>query len=195
MLNLPWRTTIVLIVATVVCVRAFYDIRQSGARAFFNEWRNDIKATLSGAVATIVSLQLIGVDIFPMRLHSSADLAVRSLGFGLACIAAIFVTWPRMIRRSTWASPATSPEIISGHMLVTRGPYRWVRHPFYGGCLIGFAAIELILADWMVFVIVPASAISRMSSLDREEEQLIATYGERYLQYCRRTWRLLPLIY
>ena len=54
------------------------------------------------------------------------------------------------------------------HTLVTHGPYRWVRHPFY---------------DCAALLVVRTRT---------EEEKLLARFGDAYRRYRERTGRFLP---
>ena len=36
------------------------------------------------------------------------------------------------------------------HVLVTHGPYRWVRHPLYAVATIGFVSLSIVAANWFM---------------------------------------------
>lgn len=79
------------------------------------------------------------------------------------------------------------------HTLVQRGPYRWVRHPFYVAAALGLLGGSLVMANvfillagvvfWFAFL-VPRTRI--------EEVHLIARFGDDYRDYMRRTGRFVP---
>ena len=86
-------------------------------------------------------------------------------------------------------------KIKEGNILVTSGPYKWVRHPVYAAfAAIGLAQI-LMLQNWMVG---PAFLILGIPlyryRVGREEQQLIIGFGEQYLSYMKRTNALIPKI-
>ena len=78
------------------------------------------------------------------------------------------------------------------HTLVTTGPYRWVRHPFY---LAGGAAIvanSLVTANWFL-ALTSGLAFGLIVLRTRiEEEKLIERFGDDYRSYMNRTGRFLP---
>lgn len=78
------------------------------------------------------------------------------------------------------------------HTLVTRGPYRWVRHPFYVSMALITLGCSLIAANWFIFVsgVVVFTLLAIRSRV--EEEQLAARFGEAYRNYQKRTGRFLP---
>ena len=86
--------------------------------------------------------------------------------------------------------------IEKDHEVVERGPFRLVRHPSYSGVLLAFVGFALTLRNWaaLLIVLVPifAAFIRRMNV---EEEALSRALGARYIEYMRRTKRLVPFIY
>lgn len=80
---------------------------------------------------------------------------------------------------------------IHGRELAQTGPYRYVRHPIYLACsmiAIGFFLSALNLMALFPLLIIPAQ--SWMA--DAEEEILVNRFGERYIEYQRTTWKMLP---
>ena len=79
------------------------------------------------------------------------------------------------------------------HELVTHGPYRWVRHPLYALGSLLILALGLIAASWLIiaFSVVVVAAV-RLVVIPREEENLVAAFGEDYRAYTSRTGCLFP---
>ncbi|RPJ01869.1 MAG: isoprenylcysteine carboxylmethyltransferase family protein [Chloroflexi bacterium] len=83
-----------------------------------------------------------------------------------------------------------------GHRLVTRGPYRLVRHPGYLSNLLCLAGIGLALSSLvglgLTLFVVPL-IVRRIFS---EEEMLAAEFGPQYERYRQQVrWRLLPPVF
>lgn len=80
------------------------------------------------------------------------------------------------------------------HTLVVGGPYRWIRHPFYGAMLLLGVGCALAAANWFLF----ASAIAAFTLLAIrsriEEEQLALRFGDTYRAYQSRTGRFFPKV-
>jgi protein-S-isoprenylcysteine O-methyltransferase len=84
-------------------------------------------------------------------------------------------------------------QIAVGHRLVTRGPYRWLRHPAYTGSLLTAISLSLALGTWVGAVLtVVAGMLAYSYRMHIEERALIAAFGDLYRDYMRRTWRYLP---
>lgn len=79
--------------------------------------------------------------------------------------------------------------------LVTSGPYHWFRHPIYASviyfswsCVIGFPFKETILA----VLLITAGLLIRIFL---EEKSLIDSYKQEYLDYSKKTKRIIPFIF
>ena len=83
----------------------------------------------------------------------------------------------------------------TAHTLVTRGPYRWVRHPFYLATALAVVANSLVTANW--FLALTGGIVLGLLVLRTriEEEKLIERFGEDYKEYMKRTGRFLPRLF
>ncbi|MEO8453104.1 MAG: isoprenylcysteine carboxylmethyltransferase family protein [Gemmatimonadota bacterium] len=78
------------------------------------------------------------------------------------------------------------------HTLVTRGPYRWIRHPFYVAMALLILAIALLAANWFMLV-TGAMVFSLLVLRSRTEEaKLLERFGEPYRAYQAETGRFVP---
>ena len=78
------------------------------------------------------------------------------------------------------------------HTLVTHGPYRWVRHPFYGVGFLGMVAFTLMTANWFVALIGIVVVALLMYRSRAEEAKLIERFGDEYRAYRERTGAFFP---
>ena len=77
--------------------------------------------------------------------------------------------------------------------LITAGPYRWVRHPFYVGYIIGALAPAVAIANmWMLLVTTVMIAIVIAAALREERVWLAGPRGDAYRDYQRRTGMFVP---
>jgi len=85
---------------------------------------------------------------------------------------------------------------IENHELIEKGLYKSIRHPGYLGQMIIFLGISTSLSNWLsiIFMIVPV-LIGYMYRITIEEKFMIKQMGQKYLDYKKRTKRLIPLIY
>jgi len=86
-------------------------------------------------------------------------------------------------------------DIITDHVLVTSGIFKWVRHPMYASFTSVAVAQILMLQNWMVgpaFLILAVPFYTYR--IQREERQLLIHFGDTYLQYKKQTNALVPEI-
>jgi protein-S-isoprenylcysteine O-methyltransferase Ste14 len=79
--------------------------------------------------------------------------------------------------------------------LVTHGPYRWVRHPFYLAFALAVIGNTLLTANWFLGLTSSAAFASIVRRTRIEERNLIARFGSDYQEYMRRTGRFLPRVF
>jgi protein-S-isoprenylcysteine O-methyltransferase Ste14 len=84
------------------------------------------------------------------------------------------------------------PEPKEGGVLVTRGPYRWVRHPMYLAVLLAMAAFCVAGDSWQ-WVPWAALLVVLATKAAREEKGLAAVHPG-YAAYRDRTRAILPFI-
>lgn len=78
--------------------------------------------------------------------------------------------------------------------LITRGPYKLIRHPMYTTLiLIGICYVidELSLINIMVFVLLVVNLLLKI----HVEEKALRHKFSAYIQYSQRTYRILPFLY
>jgi protein-S-isoprenylcysteine O-methyltransferase Ste14 len=79
-------------------------------------------------------------------------------------------------------------------MVISRGPFRIIRHPIYAfTSLLVLCSMVIVPTLAMTLVALPHIALMYFKSR-REEQLLLRTHGELYAAYCRRTGRFLPRI-
>ncbi len=80
-----------------------------------------------------------------------------------------------------------------GHELVTRGPYRWVRHPYFLGILIMLVGAIVAMRSLPALILLyPAVRVTLMRAR-REEHNLGLRFGDAYHKYQERVAFMLPL--
>lgn len=89
---------------------------------------------------------------------------------------------------------STTLHINEGQSLVTRGPYRYVRHPMYTALITVGIGLGLLSTSWYFLVPFIATGIVIAFRTRREEEALIERFGDEYIQYAQVTGRFFPLI-
>jgi protein-S-isoprenylcysteine O-methyltransferase Ste14 len=122
-----------------------------------------------------------------LAVHSPALEAVGVVvflcGLGLA-------VWARVLLGRNWGMPMTRK---SDPVLVTSGPYRWVRHPIYSGILLGMLGTALAINVYFLIAFAVAFAYFVYSGIV-EERSLVAAFPDTYPSYKAHTKMLIPYV-
>ena len=87
-------------------------------------------------------------------------------------------------------------RVTDAQTIVTQGPYHVIRHPGYLGTMLVWIGSGLALANWIAAVLIALLMFGIYCyRIHSEEAMLLATFGDRYQQYCQQTWKLLPFLY
>jgi protein-S-isoprenylcysteine O-methyltransferase Ste14 len=78
------------------------------------------------------------------------------------------------------------------HTLVSRGPYRFVRHPFYDCAFLLALGGALLTANWFLFAAGGVFFVLCVIRTRTEERNLLARFGGAYRTYMERTGRFWP---
>src|SRR5262249_1328389 len=113
----------------------------------------------------------------------------RWVGFCVAACAGVLWAWTvHTLGKNLTDTVVTRKD----HSLVTAGPYRWVRHPFYTATFIGFVWGGLAMANGLCLVL-GGIAIGFLIARNRiEEEKLVDRFGDAYRDFMRRRGRFFP---
>lgn len=163
--------------------------------------RSNIKAGKSWDKAIVGVVVLLG----PMATWITAGLDTRFhwsdgmppvafiVGVVVAVVAAALIEWA--MRSNKFFSSVVRIQKDRGHVVVTSGPYRFVRHPGYTGMSVFTLATPLILnSRWAV---APAMATAATAVLRTAlEDRTLHNELDGYADYARRVkYKLVPVIW
>jgi protein-S-isoprenylcysteine O-methyltransferase Ste14 len=117
---------------------------------------------------------------------------LRWCGYLLIGIWAVLLVWTfRNLGKNLTDTVVTRKE----HSLVTTGPYRYVRHPFYLAFFLAALGGSMVAANWFLLIAGLVPAIFLIARTRIEEEQLVERFGEEYSDYMKITGRFLPTFF
>ncbi|HXY39793.1 MAG TPA: isoprenylcysteine carboxylmethyltransferase family protein [Vicinamibacteria bacterium] len=86
--------------------------------------------------------------------------------------------------------------IRDGHVVVSTGVYRHLRHPSYAGLLLALVGLGVFFGNWLALAALTVPPFLALRARMRVEEQALRqALGPAYAAYCSRTRRLVPGIY
>jgi protein-S-isoprenylcysteine O-methyltransferase Ste14 len=85
---------------------------------------------------------------------------------------------------------------IENHELVETGLYKNIRHPGYLGQILVFLGTSLAFANWLSVVLMMLPVLAGyLNRIIVEEMFMTNQLGQKYVEYQKRTKRLIPKIY
>jgi protein-S-isoprenylcysteine O-methyltransferase Ste14 len=90
-----------------------------------------------------------------------------------------------------------SPKLVimDGQSLVTKGIYKYIRHPMYAAHWLWGIAQPLLLHNWIAGLTLMLSFIPLyFQRVSKEEKMLLEEFGDEYIQYMKSTGRIIPRI-
>ena len=137
----------------------------------------------------VAQVGLFGLILLALRRNADPVVAIQIVGWTAIALALLLGgsgMW--MIRRRITAMPAP----LDGAVLMDGGPYGLVRHPIYGGVILGFVGLTTkggnVYALGLSLLLIPF-----FYAKSRHEERLLEAQFPEYDEYrLRVTRRVLP---
>jgi protein-S-isoprenylcysteine O-methyltransferase Ste14 len=140
-------------------------------------------ASFAGLIAYVLNPANVGFSAMPVPNW------LRWIGVGLGCLAALLLFWTlHSLGKNLTDTVVTRRQ----HTLVTTGPYRWVRHPFYLCAALIIVAITFISANALFLVTGGFVLLFLRIRTPIEERHLLNRFGDDYRNYMSRTGRFFP---
>lgn len=118
--------------------------------------------------------------------------SIRWLGVGIGVLCTFGIYWLfSSIGSGITPTSATRKE----HKLVTRGIYRWIRHPLYTIGSSFIISFGMMADNWFITAFGILAFILMASRTPKEEANLIEKFGDEYREYMKRTGRYLPRLF
>ncbi len=117
---------------------------------------------------------------------------VRWFGVGLGVIGVFGVHW---LFSSIGSGISPTSATRQNHVLSTKGPYKYIRHPLYtfGSSLI--ISFGIMADNWWIALFGVLAFVMMAVRTPKEEANLIEKFGDEYREYMKRTGRFLPKVF
>jgi len=189
----PLRLALVVIVAVSIGISGYHrwQAARGGERISRREegfWIG-VPLRLAGLVMLLSTLAYLVDPSLVAWAQISLPGWLRWVGAaaGLLCATMLYWTLSNLGKNLT-DTVATRQNAV----LVTRGPYRYVRHPFYVSVALLILSVSLLSAN----LLIAGAGLTVMTLLTvrtpKEEQKLIEKFGDDYRAYMARTGRFVP---
>ena len=146
----------------------------------------------------LIIAAVVVADVLRPLTGTHSPLRIPGGPGGWTLTAGTVIVWLGLFIR-VWAvvtlgqSFRTTVEVDPGQAVVSRGPYRQIRHPSYTGLMLIVIGVGIASGNWLalaVCILLPGAAMLRRIRV--EEAELTRVLGEPYLAYREHTKRLIP---
>jgi protein-S-isoprenylcysteine O-methyltransferase Ste14 len=189
----PWNIVFFIGFAVYVWIRHVFIQRTKDEKTAVSRFDRSEKVLLAAMFPPVILLPALYL-FTPLLAFADYRLPDFVPWFGaVTMIASLWLFWrSHADLGQNWS---VSLEIREGHQLVSRGVYRFIRHPMYASIWLWGIAQGMMLQNWFVgWSVIPVFAVMYFHRTPREEKMMCESFGEKYREYMRQTGRLLPRI-
>jgi protein-S-isoprenylcysteine O-methyltransferase Ste14 len=148
---------------------------------------------MAGLLGVIGWLSVVAYAIHPGWItfaNLPFPIVLRWLGVGMAILGFALLQWAQITLGKSWSD---TPRMMKEQALVTRGPYRVIRHPIYTAFLAILGSLLFISSNWLIGLCwIGMTSLEILSRIQYEETIMSEYFGEQYRDYMKKTGRLLP---
>lgn len=137
----------------------------------------------------LLIIQTLFLNVLPISNHTAF---MKFIGTGFYLIGLIVAITGRIQLGDNWID-LEDYQILKGQSVVSKGIYRYIRHPIYTGDLLLLFGLELALNSWLVLVVffILFYVIKQIS----HEETLLLKKLSGYKEYRQNTKMMIPFVF
>ena len=162
--------------------RETLDRRQEGLFILLT-LRPTILAAMGGLLIFVVNPRWMAWSSVPLPV------SLRWVGVGIGVGGGSLLVWTY---RTLGTNITDTVVTRRHHTLVTTGPYRFIRHPFYVASALALLANALATANGFIAVMGGLAMTLHVVRTTTEEEHLVRRFGDAYVRYMKQTGRFFP---
>lgn len=191
--EIPFRVALVVVIALTMSVTIYYRLQAAKSGETISRKEEGcafaITLRLAGLCLWIATFgYLVVPDFFSWALVHLPDW-IRWIGVVTGTLCSLLMYWTfSSLGKNLTDTVVTRVQAT----LVTHGPYRWVRHPFYVTAALLMSSVTVLTANWLIgltsLIVLGLLAVRTT----KEEEMLIERFGQQYRDYMAKTGRFVP---
>lgn len=191
--EIAFRIALVVVVVLAMAIGGYHRIQAaaSGEKISHKEEGYVFTAILRLA-GVLLMIGTVGYLIFPAHFQWATmplPTWLRWAGLVSGVLSLALVYWTL----SSLGKNLTDTVVTRSHAtLVTHGPYRWVRHPFYVTAALLMGSVTLLSANWLIGLLSVFVLALLAIRTPKEEQMLIERFGQAYRDYMAKTGRYFP---
>lgn len=192
----PYRVAVLLILTVAMTIGSYHRLQAAKSGERFDRKQEGLVLAIVLRIAGLglwfaTFAYLINPDWLRWaRLPIPAE--VRWIGAPLGAVGCWLMYWTMTNLGKNLTDTVSTREHAT---LVTTGPYRWIRHPFYLTAFLLILSVTLLAADGLIGVSGLVVFVCLAIRTPIEERKLIEKFGDAYRDYMATTGRILPRLH
>ena len=191
-----FRIILPILIAAFAAHRGYYVKSYSQPEdATLKKREEGIVSKIAGLLGMTGFLSMIAFVVNPNWLawaDAGFPLSLRWAGVGIALLGFALLQWAQVTLGKSWSD---TPRMMKEQALITRGPYRSIRHPIYTAFLLILGSTLFISSNWLIGLCwIGMTILEVVSRVGFEESLMLEYFGDQYREYMKKTGRLLPKV-
>ena len=184
----PFRITLTVILVLTIILMAYHRLQaaKSGERISHKEEGLFFAASLR-LTGLVMGLAVLAYLIDPGWMEGATLALPTWLRFSGAIVSVLFFGLMYWTLTNLGKNLTDTVVTRTNATLVTTGPYRFVRHPFYVSTGLLICGVTLLTANWLIGFSGLLCLAMLIARTPKEEQKLIGKFGDQY----RTRWRRL----
>lgn len=152
-------------------------------------WKSKVRYAIARIFPILIFFQLFGIIV----VEFPRNIPLQIVGLLLVILGVFTSISARKTLSHNWTH-AAEYQIKKDHELVTKGVYRYIRHPIYAGLLVAYTGAELILQSYLFIIVFLVIFLLIYIQGKQEEKILLKHFGKKYEEYMKKTKMLFPYV-
>jgi protein-S-isoprenylcysteine O-methyltransferase Ste14 len=167
-------------------------LRKKGEAKSFETDESDKGSTGIIGFSFIFSIFLL-ISLSIARLGFFYSIITGCVGLFLMAIGLLLRIWS-MIALGNYYSRTL--RVVENQKVIDNGPYSVIRHPGYLSSILIWVGTGLAVENWILITIFTCMFfVVYIYRITAEEKMLVLEFGEQYINYKKKTWRLIPFLF
>jgi len=117
---------------------------------------------------------------------------LRIIGLILCAVGYFFMNWSILALGRQFSLNVT---LLEDHKLISRGPYRIIRHPRYLGIMMLYLGLSLLFLSQIALILTFITFFVIIWRISDEEKLLQQQFGNEWDEYKKRTYNFIPYLF
>ncbi len=189
----PFRVALVIVIVLTMAVTVYHRWQAAKSGETISRKEEGYAFALTLRLAGLcLWIATFGYLFFPASFQWAMFLLptwVRGVGAITGALCSLLMYWTLSSLGKNLTDTVVTRKTAT---LVTNGPYRWVRHPFYVTAAMLMASVTVLTANWFIGLTSLIVLVLLAVRTPKEEQMLIERFGDQYREYMAKTGRFIP---